>query len=586
MTGYLVVALVDLAVALGVLRVSRRRTSQAFALLWFCFAVWTYTLYLETSTQDVVDLAAWLHPLRFGMFFIAPAMMLFTCLVTRTELTRQLKLTIVASALFSTGLYIWNLMVQPSVLVMSGAGYTTAPDLVSHLHEVNFVSACLISVAVAVTAYRHALFRERQRIWWLAVSIGMGAMLGILSFNHSKLFGMAGNLVGLAGLSYALLRYHVVHVSQAFRAVLVRAVSFVCLMLAFLGLTVTLGHFSVSSSETLAIEIAALFALFEIYPPLTRKLGALADAYLFPEEYHYDFTREWLLKALKNCATPDGFRQVTDELCLKLVRVDSYSIHLVPRLFGEAGDGLRLFDPREKQTSAPVSPIGEGAFFQMLLAQEETLFYDEAAPAFKGDFARLGASALVPVRIADETVGFILLGAPKKTEQFSYDDIRLLNWFGGEVGPVLENLLAMMRLESSLDEAEKTLSVVSRLNEYNHDIKTPFSNIEALLLAGDAFSAEERQAKILDQVRKGHALVSTMTGLLKGRHTHRAGAYDLNAIIRRVVASFPTKAKLVDLSLCPLPMLEGYEDEMELLFSNLLSNAFAAQDKPEHQVRV
>ena len=75
MTGYLIVALIDIAVALYVLRASRSKAAVAFAGLWACFGIWLIDLHLAHTAASTTELIPWFHLLRFGMFFIAPMMM-------------------------------------------------------------------------------------------------------------------------------------------------------------------------------------------------------------------------------------------------------------------------------------------------------------------------------------------------------------------------------------------------------------------------------------------------------------------------------------------------------------------------------
>ena len=164
MTGYLIIALIDIAVALHVLRVSRSHAAVSFSLLWACFGIWLIDLHLAHTATDTAALAPWFHLLRFGMFFIAPMMMLFFTRITRTSSSHALKAAIGLSFATSAGLYIANLAIVPSQLVPVGQGFTTAPDLLSHIHEANFVVASLFSIGICLHALRNSIFRERQRV--------------------------------------------------------------------------------------------------------------------------------------------------------------------------------------------------------------------------------------------------------------------------------------------------------------------------------------------------------------------------------------------------------------------------------------
>ncbi|WP_020399565.1 sensor histidine kinase [Kordiimonas gwangyangensis] len=585
MTGYLIVALIDIAVALYVLRVSRARAAMAFAFLWSCFGIWLIDLHLAHTIKDVATLTPWFHLMRFGMFCIAPAMILFFTLVTRAEQTNLLKAIIGLSFATSAGLYIANLAFVPSQLVAGENSFSTAPDMLSHIHEANFIFASLFSIALCVHALRTSMFRERRRVTWLVTAIIIGATLGVASFQFSKLFGLAGNVLGLSIMAYALLRHHVITLGHAVNSGMTKALAFVAVAFAFVGLEGLMALSPLSAGEAALMRLVAFFGALEGYPRLVRGIDALRERYFLKPPYNFDFVSTTLLSGLKNASTLSAFQKLSDEVFLRLVKVENYHIDLKAGTFGiEAESGLvRLYGSARGFTHTPEK---DARFYGLLGDVEETLFYDEAAPALKEEFALRQASAVVPVIADGQTAGFITLGTPLKTEQFSADDIRLMAWFAREMATTADRLIAANLLEESLNDAEKTLTVVSRLNEYNHDVKTPFSNIEALLLAGDAFTTEEREARILEQVKKGHALVATMTRMLKGQHKRTLTRFNLNEVIEDVIVSYPTQATVVKTALNPLPPIDGYEDELGIMLSNLMSNAFKALDKPRSTVMI
>ncbi|WP_417451101.1 ATP-binding protein [Kordiimonas sp.] len=587
MTGYLIVALIDMAVAFYVLRTSgKSRPALTFSLLWLCFGIWSLDLYLASSIDDVAQLAPVFHMLRFGMFFIAPCMMLFFAQITRTKITLPLQLIIGGSALTSALLYVSNLSVFQSTLVAGPGGFTTAADTLSRVHEVNFVIGGLISLALTLRALRSAIFREKQRIRWLMAAIIIGTTLGVTSFEHSKLFGMLGNILGLSILAYALLRHHVITLGAAIQSGITKAIALMVLAAGFALLEIGIAKSGLSASEVTIIRILTLFAALESYPWLAARITNLRERYVLQPPYHYEFVTNWVLRGLKNCSSPKAFQSLSDEVFLKLIQVERYTIELKASSFDEGDDKNQFLRFSDCGPVLSPTPDGDATFLSKLSDLRDMLFYDEAKPSLKDDFAKRHISACVPIKRGDEQIGLIILGKPGKIEQFSYDDIRLMAWFATEVAPTLDHLVSMTRLEKGLNDAEKTLTVVSRLNEYNHDVKTPFSNIEALLLAGDAFSPEEREEKILDQVKKGHALVTTMTRMLKGQHQKILTRFNPNEVIEDVIASFPTHAGLVKATLNPLPPMDGYEQEISIMLSNLLSNAFQALDKPRSSVTI
>lgn len=589
MTGYLIVAFIDLLVATYVLFVSRSKVALAFSFLWACFAVWSFNLYLATTITDLQLLTPWFHRMRFGMLCIAPAMLMFFSVVTRTRFTLLLQLIIGLSLTTSILLYLINNTFLPSELEPEGFGYSSAPDIISKIHEINFVSACLLSIAITLKAYKSAIFREKQRIKWLIIATVLGSVLGVLSFNNSKLFGMAGNVIGLSLMAYAVLRYHVVGIAEAINGGIVKASAALVVLLGFLFLHSGLRQIHLNSSEQLIATLGLIFVLLEAYRRLVNLFQAAHRKMFHTDYYDYNFTLGYLLKALKNCNSLTGFILLANELFLKIIRVQKYSLHIFPDT--ESKDTkLRLVEPSIDRLSSldnlPASPLLDSALLNHMQELKRPLFYDDAPETVKSDFLTLNASVCIPLLNGEEIEGFIVLGPPTKKEEFARNDTKLVAWFSREAGHVLETVVATSRLENSLNEAEKTLSVMARLNAYNHDVKTPFANIEALLLAEDAFTPQERHEKILEQVVRGRSLVSTMTKILRGRQNAHNSNFDLNELILKVVDTFPTRSSLVTTSLHSLPAFYGNEDDLSIMFLNLLNNAFEAQSQPEFKIQI
>ncbi|MBL4789518.1 MAG: response regulator [Kordiimonadaceae bacterium] len=324
---------------------------------------------------------------------------------------------------------------------------------------------------------------------------------------------------------------------------------------------------------TLGDDLAAAVSLFNEKKQLREQVSGFKQA----------LVEQRIGMALLDTLRTEGLEQIIDQFFLRMIVVEDYSIHLTHRLFSEGKDGHWYEYTPSAQPNGVVeeqrSGLESAVLSSVLRDQRETIFYGEAAPEYLGSFQRHPVSAAVPLFTDDKLAGVILLGKPLKAEQYSADDIRLLNWFGREVAGVLETWITHTEMQSKLNEAENRLSIVSQFNEYNHDVKTPLSNIEALILAGEAFTEEERKTKILDQVERGNALVSTMVNVLKEQHFKTKSLFDLNQLADEVIQSFPTQVKNVRTSFSELPASYAYEEELKIVLLNLLSNAFQAKDK-------
>jgi len=454
----------------------KNKVVLSFSLLWACFAIWAINLHFTTTIADQAILRPLFHTMRFGMFFMAPCMIIFFVTVTRTRVTIFLRAIIALSLIVSASLYLSNMTFLPSVLKMVGSRVAPVPDIISETHKVNFVAASLTIFIVTFRAYHTAVFREKQRLKWLVIAITLGCILGILSFNNSRLFGVIGSLIGMPLVAYAVLRFHVISVSEAFGYAAIKLTSAVIVLSGFVLLFRLIEQADWHVAEQLVVTLLAGLALLELYRYLLKSFSDARDL-LFPaEHYEYDVTIEYLLKALKNCNSISRFFKFADEVFLRMIKVKSYTLHVFPAANQQSKQDLRLLAPAPTNNiqieTLPPSPLNGSALLQWIKKDRNILFYDDAPANLRAEFQKLNASVCVPLHRENKLEGVFILGAPTKKEKFSQNDDRLLYWLSKQAGFVLETVLAKRWLENTLDEAEKTLSDVARHDGHIQNIKS------------------------------------------------------------------------------------------------------------------
>lgn len=583
MTGYLIVSCIDLFVSMYVLSVSRKRTATAFALLWSCFAIWTFNLYLATLTIDLSQYQPWFHILRLGMFAIAPCILFFFLSITRTPIVGAWKGILILSAIASLSIYLANNLLVPSALVYDGLGYSSQSDFISFVHEVNFVSASFLAVFLTARAYRRAIYREKLRIKWLLVSLFIGCTLGVVSFEHSKLFGMTGNIIGLSLMAYATLKHHVTGIGTTIRTGFVKLGSVALLPLAIFGCYFCSVRFDLPRSEAFILTGATVAFFMVIQGRLQNLIERGARHFLPPRIYNLDGAKNRTLKILSSATSIDQLKQMLDEVFARLIPAKAFTVVLKDTDAHISALKVALTSGMVKDVAPSQSLL---TLFNYTETRGQTVFYDDTPPEIHDIFTQEHVSACIPITNGSDTEGFLVVGQPASAEEFSHNDILFLAWLGKTLARPLKVLTALTDLEKSLSEAEKTLSLVDQLNAYNHDVKTPFSNIEALVLSGDAFSDQERQKHILEQARKGKQLVAVMTRMLHGHHQDHRALVDLNDLVHEVVDAFPTKRDLVHLNPATCPLISVIEDEIRILLFNLLTNAFESGSNTQLKIQI
>lgn len=192
----------------------------------------------------------------------------------------------------------------------------------------------------------------------------------------------------------------------------------------------------------------------------------------------------------------------------------------------------------------------------------------------------------VPVSVAGESFGAVVIVLPSAGRDFSPADDRLLSAVASQIGIAIERL----RLQSAAVDAEvlrKTDEMrAALLNAVSHDLRTPLASIIASagsMLQDDVdWTDDERRAfaeAIVEEAERLNRLVGNLLDLSRveaGAIRPEKAWYDLPSLIRDVAARAERLATgrtiLLDLPDDVPPILCDYV-EVEQVLTNLLENA-------------
>ena len=549
MLGHLLTAIICIVLVITSLRF-HSKVSLSFAFLCTCFALWSTELFLLATMRDIETLSTAFHLLRVGMFFIAPALILFSLLITHTY-NRWFNYFFVLSFSTSLSISILNNSFFPSTLVLSNWGYLPEPDIIYSIYRINFILSIAISILVCGLAYRKANFTEKQRIAWIMVAYFVGVPFGILSFDFSKIAGTVGAISFLSILAYAVFRHRfistpVVVISQF-------------LSKSLTSLTLITGYILVNEFMKQSAMIKEEYYLY------VNALYMLICLGLYNRHYNLKQEKIQIISNLSHCLDGKELKAVLDDIFYRLIRVKNYKVYLKDT----QQNAFNTFDLDN-------GLIDEKAQEQAFMQCEELTFYEEVETQEKHYFARLKQSAFVPIFGQGGVIAMITLGQQRKKEQFTSRDIQLLSWLSEQLGGTIQVILEYSRCINDLDAARKKNLMVEQFNTYNHDLKGSLNNISALVNSGDLFPAEERNQMILEQTQSGLNRLNIMCNILSDRDHQAKQSINLNQSIQNVYHLFKISLGKVDLKLGKIPQLFARQDMIEILLSNLFKNAIEA----------
>ena len=531
----------------------RSMVSLSFALLCICSVLWTVQLFLLSYISDVAVLSPLFHLLRAGMFFIAPALLLFALYITGTRSDFFFH-GFIASTTVSLMIYLTNNFFMPTTLISNGQSYKPAMDTIYFIHQINFVVSSVASICIVVTAYHRSLFTEKKRLCWISIAQILAVVFGVLSFSFSKDFGMVGLVSCFFVLASAVLRYRFIASGVAISRFLSRTVLCLVLLLAYILTDQVIRHNSLlEGHQYIYLSLIFLIACVPFYSRLEASFQSYFNVLLVGHDYDANEEKADILERLSNCIDGKELKLVLDRIFLNLIKVRDYRIYI-------KNQNQDTFNPLALDSGSV-----DNSVYEWSLARFSKLTFYEGGGSNKNDFVRLRQSAFIPVWFKNDVLAVITLGQPTKREQYSSRDISLLSWLGEHLGESINLILKYHHFLVELTEARR--GVDKALHGYNQDSGVTLASPD------EALSVEEVEQMILERSEVKLDDLVPKFDIVNGNHLSVRQFVDLNQSIRNVYALFSIEVENFDLNLGYIPTLFACQNRVEVLLSNLFKNA-------------
>ena len=220
--------------------------------------------------------------------------------------------------------------------------------------------------------------------------------------------------------------------------------------------------------------------------------------------------------------------------------------------------------------------------------------------------AKHALGVVLPLKMSDDSVGYLFLGTPR-SRNYSRRDIRLLETISDELVIAIQNALSIhdveeinltlqQRIEDATSELRRSNAQLQRLDtakdEFismaSHQLRTPLTSVKgyiSMVLEGDAGKITDMQHKLLSEAfvsseRMVHLISDflNVSRLQTGKFMLEQHAVDLAKVTAQEVDSLQTIAKSHDLKLkfkagARLPVLYIDESKIRQVIMNFIDNA-------------
>jgi signal transduction histidine kinase len=507
---------------------------------------------------------------------------------------------------------------------LNSATFFGPPEIWIVAFRANYVYACagalafLAIVGSALSENLPSLERSRLRVMF------GGAVLGFLLPTFGTVltssfqwaipynFALIPTVFFPLSVAYALLKYSLFDLDNAFKVALTR-VALTALLLLIYAMVLFVGSvFGIYDNDPLVPLVFSVLVVL-VFNPLLRWIEAAVDRYVYRQEYDPRQVQGELSLLLRSLNSSPN---IVNEFRQRLSKHLGIETATVAYLAKGTKDYLVASTPGIDQTmdvvERGVRALSEeplATFYHGVSRGEATTDprFRRHREALLGVFEPLRAELLIPLVFEREVRGFVSFGDKRLRKEYSTEDLRLLATLSEQLALSLENARLYDESVKAYKEAEATNKRLLEMDRAKkqfvanicHELRTPVSTIIGYseVLLDPHFSGNRRD--ILERlVQNGGELSSLMDNLLNFSRLEADAAFTqfeavklkeildaLQMMTRRLIRERPIEFQL-NLE-APIDTIQSDGQKLQQILVHLLTNAvkFTEKGKIELSVR-
>lgn len=571
MIQYLIAALINFIFTALALRKKDSRSSLATGICTLCMGLWALELYFLSTIENLSVLYPLFYITRFGLFFIPFSFALFAYLFLSKQSKLYVYAVLLPGLLSTISLCFANVIFFPSTLKLTSGGYLPELDITYHWFLVNFLYLVVAAIVFCILSHPSVPFRERQKIRWLLATLAILLVTIIVTTifftKENYLSAMAG---AIANIFFAITFFSTSNNERLMNlklAVSEGAPRLIAISL-YIGVFFALSHFS--GGITASIGSTVIILLFTIlvtqsYQYLIENIKPIIRKLVSKHSYDYKPIKALAQTSLEECTDSHQLSHILNNIFLHSIKVKNYRVFLLPN---EAANSLITYTPNNSVAKIdPQSPV-------ILHCKKDTNIFliDEVPIKVAKEMELLDCQVATPIIHKGSLIGLISCGRPKLAEHFRNEDLYLIQWIGQEIGKSLERISRFKVTQDELAEARKTISLVSIMNQYHHDIKTPFAIIDGVV-STDIYDQEKQREIVLEQVEKGTRLIATMASILRGKRDRKIIKTPLECLIKDCLFVFEKRFHSISFDVSEIPPIDADAIDLKIMFVNVIKNS-------------
>jgi len=586
--------------------------NRAFALMCFGLSSWTAFNYL--ADYQLSNTLLWTRLSFFAITFLSAFLVIFLNNFTSRVISSKIFEPIVLmSALFVAIVSLTSYFI-PSVDIVNRVSNVNTGPLYS-IFLVYFIISFVFSIVIIILSWKKSSGNDRSRLGFLIFGILAMTVLAsitnlflplVLGTNNFAIYGTLFSLIFVGSTSYAIIRHSLFDI----RAVVVRSFAYV---------------FTI-------ITIAVVYGFLAF---------GVVGRYLFSTSYQQISMSQQIFNtalAVALAFTFQPIRRFFERISNKLFYRDRYDAQVVVNDIGRIVASEIRISQLCKKVSAGIERELNLSNVEIIVLDEKKIIYhsqknviteeiiknlgnkilvvDEGLPENKLALMKnLNASLSIPLKTANNFIGYLVIGEKESGQVFNDEDIRTLRTIANELSVALENAKAFLEikkfnvtLQERVDRATKNLqNANSQLKELDqakdefismasHQLRTPLTTVKgyvSMLNDGDFGKLSNDQKKSIELALDGSNRMARLIDDLLNVSRMEAGKFyidpikvNLSQLINQEIEQLASLAKNNNVSLTgkisvDVPMMMLDENKTRQAIMNLIDNAIHYSEPPK-----
>ena len=456
-------------------------------------------------------------------------------------------------------------------------GYYPKAGLLHPLHVLQTMIVVTRGLYVAYTAIRTSTALHKKQLQYCVASLFIYFIAAVdYICNYGFDFyppGIVFIIIALGIMAYSMTRFHLLDISVILTEKLARFFAMTAVATIYVFGFFFYKKFLPQDNDLLTLALSIIFLAF-ITPAISRiqKQIQIIPSRIFPKRYLYTEALQALNTRLDNILSLNKLVEFLDNFFSVVMKVSLDAVYIRNHKNDQT---MIAWDIENEKVSS--ANLMKAEILEHLTFTGSRIIYNSGDDNHTVIFDEHPYGAAVLLHEQNQLIGVLFIGLPAASVEYTYNDNRLLDKLTQLTAPVLYRALAHHKVLDYLEQSQKNASLVSLVNEYNHEIKGPLSILHSYATHPSLADEHSLRDLIIKQVKRTGDILDTMLNIAQGRRKHNPQTLNVNKIINESLNLFPISFARVDLKLDKnLNPITGEKDDLHILFINLLKNTVEA----------